>query len=57
MDQVTIHVKQRRPAPAGSDLRDHGIHASATGARKVADMPLMCLRTDLTAREWFLADP
>jgi hypothetical protein len=43
---------------ACSDLRESdGTHPSATGAQKVAALLLQFVRTDLTAREWFLANP
>jgi hypothetical protein len=37
-----------------SDLAADGTHPSATGRRKVADLLLNFLKTDSTAREWFL---
>jgi len=42
---------------ACSELQDDGTHPSPTGRRKVADMLLAFLRTDVTAREWYLAGP
>jgi len=42
---------------ACSELQQDGTHPSSTGQRKVADLLLMFLRTDSTAREWYLAHP
>jgi len=39
---------------ACADFREDGTHPSATGARKVADLLLAFVRTDPTAREWYL---
>lgn len=40
---------------ACSDLASDGTHPSAEGRRKVAELLLEFLRTDRTAREWYLA--
>jgi hypothetical protein len=37
-----------------SDLQSDGTHPSASGRAKVADLLLRFVRTDSTAREWFL---
>ncbi|MEW5983003.1 MAG: hypothetical protein AB1806_11630 [Acidobacteriota bacterium] len=38
-----------------ADFADDGTHPSASGRRKVADLLLQFVRTDRTAREWYLA--
>lgn len=40
-----------------SDFRSDGTHLSDAGQRKVADMLLRFFRSDVTAREWYLANP
>lgn len=42
---------------ACDELQADGTHPSPTGARKVAQMLLEFFRTDVTAREWYLANP
>jgi len=42
---------------ACSDFASDGTHPSAAGRRKVADLLLQFVRTDATAREWYLATP
>ena len=42
---------------ACSDLAADGTHPSDTGRRKVAELLLRFVRTDATAREWYLAIP
>jgi lysophospholipase L1-like esterase len=39
---------------ACSDLADDGTHPSSTGRQKVAQLLLDFVRTDPTAREWYL---
>lgn len=40
-----------------SDLQSDGTHPSTSGRQKVAQHLLQFVRTDITAREWYLADP
>ena len=42
---------------ACADFSADGTHPSSSGRQKVAQLLLQFLRTDATAREWFLADP
>jgi hypothetical protein len=42
---------------ACSDFAADGTHPSTSGRRKVADLLLGFVRTDPTAREWYLANP
>jgi hypothetical protein len=42
---------------ACTELQQDGTHPSTTGQRKVADMLLTFVRSDATAREWYLAGP
>lgn len=42
---------------ACADLADDGTHPSTSGRAKVADLLLQFVRTDRTAREWYLATP
>jgi hypothetical protein len=40
-----------------SDFRDDGTHPSDSGTAKVASLLLQYFQTDVTAREWYLANP
>ncbi|MBE3132982.1 MAG: hypothetical protein IMZ55_05885 [Acidobacteria bacterium] len=40
-----------------AELQQDGTHPSTIGQRKVADLLLTFVRTDTTAREWYLAGP
>jgi lysophospholipase L1-like esterase len=42
---------------ACSDLASDGTHPSASGRQKVANALFQFVRTDVTAREWYLAQP